>query len=218
MASAKSKLLEYFKKNVATLIDRDTLYKVANVHDWQRSIRTLRDEGWQIVSLKDGYILESLDQLETNKKRIAINKKIRYAVLHTYNSTCQRCGRSPDDGIKLEIDHKLPVSWGGKTEIDNLWPLCSECNGGKKNLFSDFKDSVMTEVMKQDSGYKKMLVFFKLTPNETVSPYILDIISGIRDWERTLRLIRRKEQMDIVWVKPNKDFPKGGYIYTPNDT
>ena len=90
MASAKSKLLEYFTKNVNKLIDRDTLRNVAGVHDWQRVIRSLRDEGWQIEALKTGYKLKSLDQLESNKVRVAINSRLRYGVLHRDNSTCQR--------------------------------------------------------------------------------------------------------------------------------
>ena len=75
MASAKSKLLKYFQDNVGKLIDRDTLSDVAEAHGWARAIRFLRDEGWQIQALKDGYILHSTEQLETNKNRISINRK-----------------------------------------------------------------------------------------------------------------------------------------------
>ena len=46
---------------------------------------------------------------------------------------CKLCGKSPDDGIKLEIDHKKPVSKGGSSEIHNLQTLCNLCNAGKSD-------------------------------------------------------------------------------------
>ena len=33
---------------------------------------------------------------------------------------------------RLTIDHTIPHSLGGKTELENLEPMCSDCNGSKK--------------------------------------------------------------------------------------
>lgn len=54
MASAKQKLKDYFIKNVGKDIDRETLREVAgNIQDWQRALRTLRQEtGLDIVATK----------------------------------------------------------------------------------------------------------------------------------------------------------------------
>jgi 5-methylcytosine-specific restriction endonuclease McrA len=35
--------------------------------------------------------------------------------------------------VTLHIDHIVPVSKGGASEMDNLQTLCFDCNEGKKN-------------------------------------------------------------------------------------
>jgi 5-methylcytosine-specific restriction endonuclease McrA len=47
-----------------------------------------------------------------------------------YNYTCPNCGRKEPE-IKLTIDHIVPISQGGKNTIDNIQPLCKECNSKK---------------------------------------------------------------------------------------
>ena len=42
--------------------------------------------------------------------------------------------RRPEEA-ELQIDHIVPRSWGGKTELDNLEPLCEKHNNGKKAFF-----------------------------------------------------------------------------------
>lgn len=69
-----------------------------------------------------------------NSKR-KISPKLRSKVLKRDNYTCQHCGKTVEDGVKLEIDHMIPVSLGGTDDIDNLQVLCMECNRGKSNDF-----------------------------------------------------------------------------------
>ena len=52
---------------------------------------------------------------------------MRAAVLVRDGGRCRRCRRS----IKLEMDHIVPVSKGGKTEESNLQILCRRCNRAK---------------------------------------------------------------------------------------
>ncbi|MBD3581714.1 HNH endonuclease [Flavobacterium selenitireducens] len=215
--SAKKILLDHFLENVGVTIGREELTNLTQVLEWQRVIRNLRQEGWDIQSLREGYVLHSDVKRETVIRRVAISNKLRYSVLQRDNSKCRRCGKTVEDGVKLEVDHKLPVDWGGSNDIDNLWTLCHECNGGKKHFFSDLDQDVMKEVMKESSGYKKIKKYFQLLPNTMVEPIHLDIVSGIRDWERTLRLIRGKEKMNIVWFYSTKEFPSGGYKYITED-
>jgi len=67
---------------------------------------------------------------KTTREEISIRK--RFLVLKKDQFTCIMCGRS-GIGVKLEVDHKIPVSKGGTNSIDNLQTLCYECNRGKRN-------------------------------------------------------------------------------------
>ena len=215
MASAKTKLHEFFLTHVGEEIDRETLREVAgNIQDWQRSLRQLRQEtGLDIVATAKGYILTSIEPVNKPKIREQINDKLRYAVLQRDNSTCQRCGRGIADGVKLAVDHKIPVDMGGTTTIDNLWTLCTDCNGGKKSFFSDEDASLMKEIGSLSSAQKKLKLYFESNPNKVIDPTKLQIVASVRDWERTLRKLRQDTGMDIQYLRPCTEYPMGGYIY-----
>lgn len=59
--------------------------------------------------------------------------KLRLKVLQRDRFCCVMCGRSPalEAGVSLHIDHVIPFSRGGKTNLDNLQTLCRDCNLGK---------------------------------------------------------------------------------------
>ena len=65
-----------------------------------------------------------------------INLRLRFKVLQRDHFKCCACGASPakDSSVELHIDHIIPWSKGGETEIDNLQTLCSKCNFGKSDL------------------------------------------------------------------------------------
>ena len=217
MASAKSKLKDYFLLHVGEDITRETLREVAgNIQDWQRSLRQLRQEtGLDIVPTRTGYILTSAVPKKQPQYRKNIDNKLKYAVLQRDNSTCQRCGanihNTPD--VKLVVDHKIPVELGGDTTIDNLWTLCSDCNGGKQAFFVDENTDKVKEIMQMSSAAKRLQAFFELNPNKVIEPTKLQVIANVRDWERTLRMVRQKQAMDIQWMRPCEEYPMGGYIY-----
>ncbi|OQA99906.1 MAG: HNH endonuclease [Spirochaetes bacterium ADurb.Bin218] len=61
---------------------------------------------------------------------------------------CYYCGRTfnPAD---LTMDHKIPLSRGGKSEKINLVPACKECNNKKKYMlpteWDDYMESLKTQ-------------------------------------------------------------------------
>jgi len=59
---------------------------------------------------------------------------LRFNILARDNFTCQYCGKTPQDGAKLVVDHINPQSNGGKSIETNLVTACQECNGGKKDI------------------------------------------------------------------------------------
>lgn len=62
--------------------------------------------------------------------------RLRFQVLQRDRFTCVGCGASPatTPGTTLHVDHILPFSKGGATELDNLQTLCDRCNLGKGDL------------------------------------------------------------------------------------
>ena len=60
--------------------------------------------------------------------------KMRFSVLMRDSFRCQYCGMTPRDNIKLHVDHVIPVSKGGKFDINNLITACEKCNLGKHDV------------------------------------------------------------------------------------
>jgi hypothetical protein len=68
------------------------------------------------------------------KTRQTLSLRKRFFVLKRDQFTCQNCGRS-GVGVRLEVDHFVPVAKGGSDSLDNLHTLCFECNQGKKDSY-----------------------------------------------------------------------------------
>lgn len=73
--------------------------------------------------------------LEFKKKmeRLKMSDSLRYDVMMRDGFKCIICGATAADGVKLHVDHIIPISKGGLTEIDNLRTLCDRCNLGKSD-------------------------------------------------------------------------------------
>ena len=68
-----------------------------------------------------------------------LTNKLRYETLVKYNARCLLCGATPDDGIRVDVDHVKPVSKYPElvNDPDNLQVLCEACNSGKSNRTED---------------------------------------------------------------------------------
>ena len=64
-------------------------------------------------------------------ERAKMSPSLRYSVLKRDHFRCQICGATQSDGVKLHVDHIVPIAKGGKTELSNLRTLCDRCNLGK---------------------------------------------------------------------------------------
>lgn len=124
-----------------------------------------------------------------------VSKKDRARVLLRDGGRCQLCGRSAaEDGVRLHIDHKIPRDWGGLTEPDNLWALCSECNEGKKNYYSGFDSSEMVRVMRLDSVHARLAELLHLREGQWVDCDVIETVANSlnmqTDWRKRLRELR----------------------------
>ena len=110
------------------------------------SFRTLRKQGYQILSHKDRADLKPGQYLmETDKRRPAfargISKETKAFVLARNGNTCQMCGAAAGDPdpynpvrtIRLTIGHIKDKSKGGDDSPGNLRALCTNCNEGLQN-------------------------------------------------------------------------------------
>lgn len=62
-----------------------------------------------------------------------------------YGFICLRCGQSK----ALHADHVIPLSLGGSNSIDNIQPLCAECNLKKGVQVIDYRQHVVVLVEQQ---------------------------------------------------------------------
>ena len=74
-------------------------------------------------------------------QRSLMSAGLRYDVMKRDGFRCVLCGRGADNGVKLHVDHILPVSKGGKTVMNNLRTLCSDCNLGKSDKYDESGDN-----------------------------------------------------------------------------
>lgn len=122
------------KKGLELQANADILGHLADV------VSTLEDCSW---STRTGYIQLTKDfkrpSIKQYKKgvkpsqRNRMTSSLRLAILERDRFSCCYCGRNAYDGVKLHVDHIVPVSKGGKTVKGNLQTLCVECNQGKSN-------------------------------------------------------------------------------------
>lgn len=57
-------------------------------------------------------------------------KKLKKQVYKRYGRRCYICRERPG----VTMDHRVPLSLGGKTTVENLRPCCLECNAWKKDM------------------------------------------------------------------------------------
>jgi len=62
--------------------------------------------------------------------------RLRFQVIQRDAFRCVTCGRSPAThaGLTLHLDHVIPFSKGGRTELANLRTTCADCNLGKGDI------------------------------------------------------------------------------------
>lgn len=70
---------------------------------------------------------------------IAQAVRLRFQILARDKFRCRYCGRDAACGVRLELDHVLPMSKGGTWEYHNLVAACSDCNQGKKAAIMEDK-------------------------------------------------------------------------------
>ncbi len=153
---------------------------------------------FNIVRSKRGsdtvYRLDSVSE-KPYQTTSSISIKTRAWVLR--DQRCAQCGRTPvEDGVKLHVDHIVPKEWGGTDDPENLQALCSECNEGKKNLYSSFNKfgTKIKIAISYDEPHKRIGELLKAFDGQPVPSELLEIVAKAKqyqdDWQKRMRELR----------------------------
>jgi len=85
---------------------------------------------------KSNHFVESTKAPSPSIERKSISIRKRFFVFKRDHFSCVFCG-SAGVGVKLEVDHKVPISKDGTDDLDNLQTLCFECNRGKRDSLEE---------------------------------------------------------------------------------
>ena len=97
----------------------------------EEEIRTM------VETIKQENIMRSSEEYRRKMERRRVTDKLRYQILRRDGFRCQLCGASQADGVRLHVDHIIPVSKGGTSDVENLRTLCDRCNLGKGDQMED---------------------------------------------------------------------------------
>ena len=124
-----------------------------------------------------------------------VSGRLRAQALNLAKGRCQSCGKTiAEDGVKLQIDHKVPQTWGGLTVIENVWAICEACNNGKRDFFSSFDVTIMKEIVAMNSVYERIAYLLKLHIGHPVPSDLIEFVANATeqqdDWQKRLRDLR----------------------------
>ncbi|MFN3531502.1 MAG: HNH endonuclease [Candidatus Brocadia sp.] len=197
---SKILIIEYFKEHIGEWIHNQKFREITGANDVPRTIRSLRQEGWQVETRGDGYHrLLTKEKLSPKGIRKTVSLKVRFLVLQ--GGICNICGGTVKGGKKLVVDHIVPVDWGGTSELSNLQPLCEECNAGKQAWVKSNPPEIMKQILSLPTVEARIEALFDAFPNQDIPSSTIQLISkGSLDWQRALRRIRQKTGKKIVPV------------------
>jgi hypothetical protein len=161
-------------------------------------IETVREQGTY------RYLLKGLKQSHATGVRKAISRRLRAQILSPQR--CAQCGKTPlDHHVLLDVDHKVPVEWGGTDDASNLQPLCQDCNAGKKAYFATY-DRYSKEIRAAanlSEPHRRIGELLKAFNGDWVPSDLLGAVASMvqyqEDWQKRLRELRT-----LGWVVPSK--------------
>lgn len=97
------------------------------------------------------------------------------ALFHSFGWLCLWCGDRP---VRLTIDHVIPVSRGGSSTVENLQPLCLQCNIKKGTLSVDFRP-LWRDPLNPPSQATRDAQAFPKTTEQLVRPSAYSTVGGL---------------------------------------
>jgi 5-methylcytosine-specific restriction endonuclease McrA len=177
---------------------REELAEIGTQEQLDRRRREL-NRYFEIERVRDG--IDTRYRLVAEKVRAAaldtgVSERDRAAALR--HGLCAMCGRTPLlDGVRLQVDHMIPKEWGGDDSLENLQPLCEECNRGKKNFFASYMPYAeqIRNAIGHESVHKRIGELLKAFGAEGVRSDVVELVASRpddyqEDWQKRLRELR----------------------------
>lgn len=184
-----------------------------------RRTRSLREAGFRVAIVREGrdsrYLLDGWRSDGRAKGVARISAKTRAQILAPQR--CAMCGKTPnEDHIRLVVDHKIPQQWGGGDEIENLQPLCEECNGGKKAWFAtyDHQADRIRSVISYPEVHRRIGELLKEFYNEWVFTELISIVASAQAYQEDYQK-RLRELRTLGWkIESEKRYNEGARVRT----
>lgn len=184
-------IMEFFEKNpnrdvshpeIVDWATEEYRKKTGNIfRDPDRQIRQLHQKGYLIKVKKGVYRYNPISVKQRNLEDFT--PTLKKAIFERDNYRCVICGRGPEDGVDIHVDHIKPKDFEGKATFENGQTLCSQHNFLKKN----FKQT--------ETGKRLFIRLYELAKKENNKPLlkfcieILEVfekndINGHIEWKR----------------------------------
>lgn len=163
-----------------------------------RRVRSLRRVFSIVTDSSDrGYVYRLVGRAAISHDTIAARISLRVRARVLAPGRCAMCGRRPSEhGVVLVVDHKIPQTWGGDDEIDNLQPLCEDCNAGKRDWYATQKvyDEQIRAAIDFDEPHRRIGELLKAFAGEPVPGHLVGIVASAKqhqeDWQKRTRELR----------------------------
>jgi len=103
------------------------------LEDSDRAIRKLAQEG-KLIKERKGVYRYDPDHAEGRINLQDFSSSTKQEILARDGFACVVCGLGKDDGVELQIDHRIPREKGGEGSLSNGQTLCGAHNYQKKVL------------------------------------------------------------------------------------
>jgi 5-methylcytosine-specific restriction endonuclease McrA len=137
-------------------------------------------------------------------KRSKISRRTEAEVFERDGYFCAMCGQGPKDGLKLVIDHRIPVKWGGTNDASNLQVLCVDHNHGKQAHFSSFDKygAAIKQAIGLADVHRRIGELLIVLKGQDVPVELITTVA--RDENRGDPIKRMRELRQLGWIITNK--------------
>jgi hypothetical protein len=125
---------------------------------------------------------------------------------------CAMCGRTPaEHAVALEVGFKIPPEWGGANDPENLWPLCQDCSGGRRQYLQTFAPyaNQISRAASFDEPQRRIGELLKAFDGDWVPSELIGVVASARDYQEDFQR-RIRDLRYLGWkIEQQKRYHEG---------